>query len=446
MEWDDGRADVRRIRMQKIALALYKWCCVHRWGIFSDNRVEHALGVLHPGENRLQLSTDYYVGKLARSMWILLCGIGLAILFMVKGWTEGRLGEDLSLERGKYGQGSKDVILECELPEGKEEFCIQLEERRLTRSELEQLSEEFCAVLPQLIRMDGMSFCLEEHYDGYPFSVVWRGDASGIVETDGTIHFLDHPVQVELTVGLTYFDWYSERMISVEVLPPKLSDPEIFRNDLARYLKASEEESRQEAFWKLPASWQGQALRWKKKQPNTGGLLLLGSFVTAVVVFGMADRDLQTQVECRKRKMKKCYPDIVHKLALYLGAGFSIRGAMHTIAKECRDGPAYEEILYTCRELDMGTSEPVAYEHLGRRVGLREYIRLSGLLCQNLKKGSNELLQCLQEEAAQARNEQLRQSRKLGEEASTKLLLPMVMILLMVMLMIMMPAFLSMTI
>ena len=38
------------------------------------------------------------------------------------------------------------------------------------------------------------------------------------------------------------------------------------------------------------------------------------------------------------------------------------------------------------------------YENFGKRTGVREYVRLSTFLTQNLKKGSSTLLQQLKEE------------------------------------------------
>ncbi len=100
-----------------------------------------------------------------------------------------------------------------------------------------------------------------------------------------------------------------------------------------------------------------------------------------------------------------------------------------------------EEVLYTCRELQAGVAEGAAYEHFGKRTGLREYIRLASLLGQNLKRGSSTLLERLRQEAEKSSEESLLRARKLGEEAGTRLLVPMVLMLAIVMVMIMIPAF-----
>ena len=109
-----------------------------------------------------------------------------------------------------------------------------------------------------------------------------------------------------------------------------------------------------------------------------------------------------------------------------------------------RASPAYEELLYTCRELRSGISEGLAYEHFGKRAGLQEYIRLSALLAQNLKRGNSTLLERLREEAEKSGQERLQESKKMGEEAGTKLLVPMVLMLAVVMAVIMIPAFSNM--
>ncbi|MDE7046257.1 MAG: hypothetical protein K2O97_14890, partial [Acetatifactor sp.] len=91
-----------------------------------------------------------------------------------------------------------------------------------------------------------------------------------------------------------------------------------------------------------------------------------------------------------------------------------------------------------------GVSEASAYEHFGKRTCLQEYVRLSTLLTQNLKKGNSALLERLRAEADRAGEERLQNCKRLGEEAGTKLLVPMVLMLLVVMVMIMIPACSSM--
>ena len=97
----------------------------------------------------------------------------------------------------------------------------------------------------------------------------------------------------------------------------------------------------------------------------------------------------------------------------------------------------------TCYELQSGRSEKEAYDHFGKRCQVQAYRKLCTLLSQNLRKGSNDLLRVLRQEADNAFTERKNLAKKLGEEAGTKLLLPMMMMLCIVMVVIMIPAYFS---
>ena len=94
-------------------------------------------------------------------------------------------------------------------------------------------------------------------------------------------------------------------------------------------------------------------------------------------------------------------------------------------------------------ESQTGVSEADAYENFGKRCSLRQYVRLTALLNQNMKKGSNNLLVSLQQESRDAFETRKNMARRLGEEAGTKVLGPMMLMLGVVLVMIMIPAYLS---
>ena len=141
--------------------------------------------------------------------------------------------------------------------------------------------------------------------------------------------------------------------------------------------------------------------------------------------------------------------EIVNKLTLYMGAGMTIRNAFLKLGEDYKKKGTgkrrylYEEILQTCYELQSGKSEAEAYDSFGRRCQLQSYIRLSTLLVQNIRKGSNDLMEVLRREVVDAFADRKKTARKLGEEAGTKLLIPMMLMLCIVMVIIMIPAYFS---
>ena len=68
------------------------------------------------------------------------------------------------------------------------------------------------------------------------------------------------------------------------------------------------------------------------------------------------------------------------------------------------------------------------------------YRRLGFLLSVHLKQGNEQLLALLSQEADSAQEDRRSMARKAGEEAGTKLLLPMMLMLVVVMFLVLLPA------
>ena len=103
----------------------------------------------------------------------------------------------------------------------------------------------------------------------------------------------------------------------------------------------------------------------------------------------------------------------------------------------------YEEMLLSWNALSQGAHEERIYAEFGRRCGLQSYLRLGSLLESNIRKGSRGLLPLLRQEAEQALEERLRMARKQGEETSSRMLLPMLMLFALVLVILMAPAMMS---
>ena len=70
-------------------------------------------------------------------------------------------------------------------------------------------------------------------------------------------------------------------------------------------------------------------------------------------------------------------------------------------------------------------------------------MKLSSLLEQNRKTGTKNLHELLEQEMTQAWEEQKHTAKRLGEEAGTKLLVPLFLMLLVVMVIVMVPALMA---
>lgn len=440
---------------------------------------------LHPGQNREALLEEYFCKKITRSLVICLVGVVLGIAVFISTALKDTLKEGY-LPRGDYGEEAEEWKLTASISgDGgmmrataeESQFFVEVSARELTEEECKEVLAEFLDRLPELIlqesngvkaeknssldrSMEGQQrsvmdreieeqqtsalqrvtedLNLTEQYESYPFVVEWKSDRPEVLTSTGTIFSVEKAESVTLHARITYGNRSWDETLDVVVIPKVLSAEEQFAQEMEALLAESEQSGREEEWWYLPESFQGQAITWQSERDNTPLVMILGAFGVALLVFVMADKDLYDELLEKRKAHKARYPDLVAKLTLYLGAGLTVRAAFQRLAGE------YEaEIGYVCRQLQAGVSETAAYEQLGKRTGVQEYIRLSTLLTQNLKKGNGDLLKRLREEINRAENEKLQTCKKLAEEASTKLLVPMVLFLVVVMVMVMLPAFLS---
>ena len=166
--------------------------------------------------------------------------------------------------------------------------------------------------------------------------------------------------------------------------------------------------------------------------------------VILVIVYKAKDRDLEKELERRKQRLSYGYPEFVSKVQLLLGAGISLRNVLIRLSEDSSLGEELQgEMQIIVRDLRNGILLRDALDRFGKRTANPLYIKFSALMIQNMKKGTEDLLLQLSGEASEAFSLRKIQARQLGEEAGTKLLLPMVMMRAVVMATLMIPAFMS---
>ncbi len=413
---------------------------------------------LHPGKEVKYLLTQYYVEKWSLVLTVIFVGTVLGVMVFLQGESKRLLQDERTVERGSYKDPDREMVLEAEV-EGYPEQIFQLDISGMVpdKETVDQLEQEFWEKLKEEALLDNLSWdlvctdlLLQERLGGYPFVVEWISDSPSVIDNEGNVKLLSRGEEekVALTAKVVYYEWEWVHTVDIKVIS-RTEDEELLHQELAQLLEMQESASRQQKDMQLPAMWQDKEIKWKEKVENHGVTLWILALTASAMLFFLKDRDLEAQLKKRQKLLKDAYPGIVHKLELYLGAGLTVRGALGQMAeaylcqKQAGKGehPAYEEILCVCRELSLGNEETKVYERLGIRCGSQEYVRLGALLAQYVVKGGSDLQSRLAEEASASMKEQIQQSRKLGEEASTKLLVPMVMMLGIVMVMIMIPAF-----
>lgn len=381
-----------------------------------------------------------------------LLGMGMAAV-------EKRSAKTDYLERNPYGEGAYEETLQVELEGKQEEIQIYVEEQKYTEADkkryLKEAEKELNTWFQRVCGDKGeirQSLSFPDKLEQNPVTLSWSTSQPQILDWEGVLGTGVAPKgeMVDLMCTITLEEEMKIWQKEVRVYPPRRTEKEALQEEIqVRAEKLSEENSKK---MYLPETYQGEAVHYRRTAGNTGYLVCVLSVLLGFGIFPLKKERERQKEELRKKEMQRDYPDVLDKLVLFLQAGFSIRKAMEKLAIDyqrnrqkyhMKERAAYEEIVKTCREMEGGVYEVDAYERMGKRCKISQYKILSVLLVQNLRKGNQNILELLEREAASAGEERKREARVRGEEASVKLLLPMIMQLMVVLVILMVPAFLS---
>lgn len=381
-----------------------------------------------------------------------LLGLGMAAV-------EKRSAKTDYLERNPYGEGAYEETLQVELEGKQEEIQIYVEEQKYTEADkkryLKEAEKELNTWFQRVCGDKGeirQSLSFPDKLEQNPVTLSWSTSQPQILDWEGVLGTGVAPKgeMVDLMCTITLEEEMKIWQKEVRVYPPRRTEKEALQEEIqVRAEKLSEENSKK---MYLPETYQGEAVHYRRTAGNTGYLVCVLSVLLGFGIFPLKKERERQKEELRKKEMQRDYPDVLDKLVLFLQAGFSIRKAMEKLAIDyqrnrqkyhMKERAAYEEIVKTCREMEGGVYEADAYERMGKRCKISQYKILSVLLVQNLRKGNQNILELLEREAASAGEERKREARVRGEEASVKLLLPMIMQLMVVLVILMVPAFLS---
>ena len=429
-----------------------------------DSRIKEDIAMLYPPAEREKEYLRFKKERRNTVLKFILTGMILMIVLYISNHHKSLLENNTKIRKNAYGEGSRRAELVAVTGSDKdsirEEVMIEIPEKQYTLKETETL---FVNMLPELEEtilaenetLDNVSENLNfvKVLEGYPFRIAWESSCIGVIDLEGIVNTEEIPEKgqiVSVTAEIKYGEFRKEYIFPIRVVPKQKTATEIHHEKLQMAIERSKEETMYDDYFMLPEMIDTTQITWEEKQDNSSVLFLLLFVVAGIVAMLGKNQELHKKLERRNKELLEDYPEIVSKLVLLTGAGMTLRGAFFKIATDykkkkvaggCRY--AYEEIVYLCNEMDAGVAEAQAYINWGKRCYEREYIKLSMLLVQNLKRGSHRLIDSLQEEVKQAFADKKAAAKRAGEEAGTKLLVPMGLMLLIVMVFIIVPAFSS---
>ncbi|MCR5417020.1 MAG: type II secretion system F family protein [Pseudobutyrivibrio sp.] len=394
---------------------------------------------------------------------ILVVAIIFGIGLLIYDYQATKINFDGTFERNDAGHGNIQDTVQVQFDDEVRDMDISVSEKLLTE---EAVNEAFDAAIEEIDNTflgenksaNDVRYNLnlkEKYYDGL-INAQWQISDFSIISTEGIVNQDNVPEEgsvISLNTILSYEDYKHSYGFSVVVNPIGMDTSEGKLININKAIKAVDENTRDSEKLVLPKEVENLPLKWTKKMDFRGlQMILLGVATCAALVIGKKQDEKKAKLTLINEK-ERDYPMIVSELSILMGAGMSFRKALERIVAryqqkvkkdESAKSAGYEDILRTHRKMQEGTGELAAIEELGRDSGCKEYRKLATLLSQNLRKGSRDLIDCLEKEELYAFELKKQRAIRAGEEASTKLLIPMGGMLFIIIVILIVPAMLQM--
>lgn len=344
-----------------------------------------------------------------------------------------------------------DLIAEIEGMEDEYSYHLVIDAVDFTKDE----AESYISQAKQMIETDFLEMSsklpIAETYVSDAVEAKWVFSPAEYVKKDGSIIFHNIPsegalinVTTLLTCGkyeeiYTFPIWVDDSMISVE---------EKYGLELEKEIDALTE-SRDTKAVELPSLINGKTIKWSVRKESLFLKILFFELVAVALVLVSARQRQKQESDRRKTELELTYANVVNQLAILLRAGMTTRQAWNRIAtqegkkKQIQNTPISEHIYRLNMRLKEGEKERAAYEMFAKEVDVVCYRRLMRILIANLEKGTSDICSYLEEESRKAYEERILLAKKRGEEASTKMLLPLMIMMVLVMAIVLIPAIIS---
>lgn len=416
---------------------------------------------LHIGEDKDEMQILHWCKKIAV---VYLCLVATTVINL--GCATGKEGthflkEQRYLEKSGAEENEKNLKLIVS-SEGKEdvEVSVEVPSVSYTSQELEQkMQEAKDYVLASYLGENdsnrvSLPLNLVEYIPGSAIEIYWEIENRDLIEENGQLKngLLKEARECMLTAVLVYRETEETIELPVTVLPATDMSQEEWEDVVDEAIYEAGTQNPEGNVMELPSEIYGKEVTFSEPKEKESLTFVIFGIIVCVLLWYLEEEKIKSGLEKREHQMMLDYPELINKFTLLIGAGMTIHSAWEKIACEYQEKMkrekknrryAYDEWCLTWTEMSNGVTEMEALERFGTRTKLMPYLRFSTLLSQNLRKGSKGLTDMLEYEAADAFEKRKQNTKKLAEQAGTKLLGPMILMLILVVLIIMAPAMMS---
>ena len=439
---------------------LYRRLRADQWTKKSE-KTEEYLQQIFPREDKEKRREQFWSQKIILFLAAALAGIFLFLYCLLAEPAESLLKRGNQVQR-QEGDTSLEMTVTAENEAGKwqKDMTFPLKQRKFTKEEKAELEKTVRQSLTEIL--PGNNGSLEQVtrplrmpdriLDG-EVELAWYVDEQ-YLEKDGSLRAEGIPgegADTEVAVEASCRNWSHSYIFSVHLEPPQYTDRQVAFSQVRQSVREALREQGTSGTVELPRQAGDIRITYDTESEKSYAPVFLA--LGAILLMPLLWREKQKKkMEEREQQLFLDYPGMINRFMLLLGAGLTVRRAVERLAAEYEalrgEGGnlryAYEELCIMNQEMRDGLSEGQALERFGRRCRIFPYLKFASVVSQNLKKGSEGLMEILEKESLEALEEKKQRVLQMGEQAGTRLLLPMMLLLVLVMGIIMVPAFMTM--
>lgn len=378
-----------------------------------------------------------------------------AVAVGIQEYVENK-GFDGKIERPKPGSVDINTQMTVTTEEyGKQDIDIRISPQKRGEDEINELFNQakdeidktVCGNNEDLLHVRDNLVINNTYCNGLVLAT-WKFDDYTVVDPSGKI-IRDNVINrknIKAYVTLSCENTEELYIFGLTVYPPDVSTKNGYEYLLNKALEENNLKTSNSV--KLPSNVDSVKLIWKRKSSDRSVQLAVFGIISGFLMIFAIKNQSRNEVIQRKKELDLDYPEIVSMLSLYVGAGISVKSAFTRIANDyCKrkeksgyTRPGYEGIVKLKRQIEDGKGEMESYKDFGKYMEHKDYRKLSMIIIQNIRKGTNQMIEQLEKEEQQAFEERKLRAKIAGEEASTKMLLPMMGLLAIVLVVLLFPA------
>lgn len=406
-----------------------------------SRRLWNELKYLYPSGRPEDVCMEYRAQKAGQVYALLLLCNAIAIFGLTQVSGSENIGYEL--ERPVYGSEDQTEIFVVRAEGEEANVRVRIPRQEPTREQCERRLEDAELFLEEYVHELGeihgdvqlpvrhgdveIRYMLEDQRsvgeDGW---IRWGQGGDWTVQASLTCgeysRSCDLRMHVDLTEQYPFIEQVKGRLDQAEMTQTSLILPDtIYADGIVRHISwYTQDEKKEAGLW----------------------ILLLWSIPICLIPLGRYE--IRQKRKEKEKRIQFVYPNVLQKLTIFLGAGLSLQAAWERVViSGNKKEPLIEEMERTRIQMRHGMSPQEALRQFGERLHSQELRHLTSMLCRNLRRGDEFLLDHLKEMNHEAWESHKKRVRIQSAEAETKFLIPMFIMLIVILLIVLTPALLT---